>query len=157
MENIGVIFRKAVADDLPAIINLLGDDELGQAREDTSSPIAEAYLHAFHAINADINQFLAVAVIDDEISATLQLTFIPGLARKGAWRGQIEAVRVAKKHRSSGLGQQFFNWAIAKCKDKGCHLVQLTTDKTRNDAHRFYDRLGFNATHEGYKLKINHS
>jgi len=149
-----ITFRKVEASDLPAIINLLSDDELGQSREDTSLPIAEAYLDAFKAINADPNQFLAVAVLGGDISATLQLTFIPGLARKGAWRGQIEAVRVAKQHRSSGLGQQFFNWAIAKCKDKGCHLVQLTTDKTRIDAHRFYDRLGFSATHEGYKLKI---
>ena len=85
---------------------------------------------------------------------TLQLSFIPGIARSGAWRGQIEAVRVAASVRSEGLGQQMFEWAIEQCRARGCQLVQLTTDKRRPDAHRFYDRLGFVASHEGYKLNL---
>jgi GNAT superfamily N-acetyltransferase len=82
------------------------------------------------------------------------LSFIPGLARKGKWRGQIEAVRVTSSHRNSGLGQLMIEWAITRSKEKGCGLIQLTTDKLRPDAHRFYERLGFKATHEGYKLTL---
>ncbi|NNE23144.1 MAG: GNAT family N-acetyltransferase [Rhizobiales bacterium] len=150
-----VRFRPATKDDLPAIIALLAADQLGQAREDASLPLAAAYLDAFAAIDADRNQLLAVAVgTDDTVIGTLQLSFIPGLARSGAWRGQIEAVRVAEAHRSSGLGQQMFEWAIEKSRARGCKLVQLTTDKTRPDAHRFYEKLGFIASHEGYKLKL---
>lgn len=150
-----VRFRPANKTDLPAIIALLAADQLGQAREDASLPLATVYVDAFSAIDADQNQLLAVAVDADEtVIGTLQLTFIPGLARSGAWRGQIEAVRIAEAHRSSGLGQQMFEWAIGKCRVKGCKLVQLTTDKTRPDAHRFYERLGFVASHEGYKLKL---
>ena len=150
-----VRFRPANKADLPAIIALLAADQLGQTREDASLPLAKAYTDAFGAIDADQNQLLAVAVDADEtVIGTLQLTFIPGLARSGAWRGQIEAVRIAEAHRSSGLGQQMFEWAIEKCQTKGCKLVQLTTDKTRPDAHRFYERLGFVASHEGYKLKL---
>lgn len=150
-----VHFRPAQEADLPAIIALLAADQLGQAREDASMPLAKAYVDAFSAIDADQNQLLAVAVdIDDTVIGTLQLTFIPGLARSGAWRGQIEAVRVAEAHRSSGLGQQMFEWAIEHCRARGCKLVQLTTDKTRPDAHRFYEKLGFEASHEGYKLKL---
>lgn len=148
-------FRPANEADLPAIIALLAADQLGQTREDASLPLAKVYIDAFSAIDADQNQLLAVAVdSDDTVIGTLQLTFIPGLARSGAWRGQIEAVRIAEAHRSSGLGQKMFEWAIEKCHAKGCKLVQLTTDKTRPDAHRFYERLGFTASHEGYKLKL---
>jgi GNAT superfamily N-acetyltransferase len=148
-------FRTALETDLPAIIGLLAADQLGQTREDASLPLAKVYLDAFSAIDADQNQLLAVAVdADDAVIGTLQLTFIPGLSRSGAWRGQIEAVRVAEAHRSSGLGQQMFEWAIGKCRARGCKLVQLTTDKTRPEAHRFYEKLGFEASHEGYKLKL---
>lgn len=149
-----LFIRKGETSDLPAIIAILADDELGQTREDTSHPPAKSYRKAFAAIEADPNQFLAVAVDNGTVVATLQLTFIPGLARKGSWRGQIEAVRVAASHRSKGLGKRMFEWAIAECKSRGCKLVQLTTDKSRTDAHRFYDRLGFKATHEGYKLLL---
>lgn len=148
-------FRQAKKADLSAIIALLAADQLGQTREDASLPLAKAYVDAFNAIDADQNQLLAVAVdADDIVIGTLQLTFIPGLSRSGAWRGQVEAVRVADTHRGSGLGQQMFEWAIEKCRSRGCRLVQLTTDKTRPDAHRFYEKLGFVASHEGYKLKL---
>ena len=112
----------------------------------------EKYVTAFHAIAADPNQRLVVAVDGDTVIGTLQLSFIPGIARAGAWRGQIEAVRIAAPFRSAGLGQQMFDWAISECGSRGCAIVQLTTDKGRADAHRFYERLGFVAGHEGYKL-----
>lgn len=149
-----ITFRKAKGDDLAAIVELLANDKLGQSREDPSLPLLSAYIDAFRAIEADPNQLLAVAVQGCSIAGTLQLTFLPGIAHKGAWRGQIEAVRVSESHRSAGLGQKLFEWAIDACRARGCRLVQLTSDKTRNDAHRFYDRLGFKATHEGYKLTL---
>ncbi|KIU50629.1 MULTISPECIES: GNAT family N-acetyltransferase [Bradyrhizobium] len=149
-----VTFRQAIPADLPAIIALLADDILGQQREDPSRPPNPRYVDAFEAILADPNQLQAVAVLGNEVIGALQLTFIPGLARIGAWRGQIEAVRIAEAHRSSGVGQQMFEWAIAQCKARGCDLVQLTTDKARPDAHRFYERLGFVGSHIGYKLTL---
>ncbi len=149
-----VTFRRAQATDLPAIIALLADDVLGQQREDASSPPNPKYVEALQAIDADPNQLQAVATLGGEVIGTLQLTFIPGLARKGAWRGQIEGVRIAAAHRGSGLGQQMFEWAITQCRAKGCNLVQLTTDKERPDAHRFYERLGFIGSHIGYKLML---
>ncbi|NNF80695.1 MAG: GNAT family N-acetyltransferase [Rhizobiales bacterium] len=146
--------RRAERGDLEAIVAMLADDDLGSGREDASLPLAAAYVDAFKAIDDDPNQLLAVATSNGQVVGTLQLTFMPGLARTGLWRGQIEAVRIAKNVRSSGLGQQMFEWAIAQCKARGCGLVQLTTDKSRPDAHRFYDRLGFEASHIGYKLKL---
>ena len=154
MNERGAIFRKARRDDLEKIIAILADDELGQTREDPSLPLSAEYLSAFDAIDSDPNQFLTVIEIDGEIAGTLQLTFIPGLSRFGSWRGQIEAVRIAREHRGGGLGHQLFEWAIAQCRERGCRLVQLTTDKTRPDAYRFYEQLGFTASHEGFKLKL---
>lgn len=150
----GVTFRRAEASDVPAIIALLADDMLGRQREDARSPPNPAYLEAFRAIDADPHQLQAVATLEGEVIGTLQLSFIPGLARKGAWRGQIEGVRIATAHRGSGLGQQMFAWAIEQCRAKGCSFVQLTTDKGRPDAHRFYEKLGFTGSHVGYKLTL---
>jgi GNAT superfamily N-acetyltransferase len=147
-------FRKATIDDLPKIIAMLADDALGQSREIVRASPAEPYVAAFAAIKADVNQFLAVAERDGEIVGTLQLSFIPSLSHRGAWRGQIEAVRVASSQRGTGLGQEMLKWAIEKCRERSCRMVQLTSDKSRKDAHRFYDRLGFTASHEGYKLKL---
>jgi GNAT superfamily N-acetyltransferase len=149
-----ITFRPAQVADLPTIIALLADDVLGQQREDASSPPNPKYLEAFQAIDADPNQWQVVTVLGDEVIGTFQLTFIPGLARKGAWRGQIEGVRIAAAHRGSGLGQQMFEWAIAQCRARGCNLVQLTTDKERSGAHRFYQGLGFVGSHIGYKLTL---
>ena len=146
--------RRATPSDLPAIIALLADDPLGQSRETVGDPPANEYLTAFKMIDRDPNQLLVVMTDADEVVGTLQLTFIPGLARRGALRGQIEAVRVAASHRGQGLGEQLFRWAIEECLKRGCALVQLTTDRSRSDAHRFYDRLGFEPTHIGYKLKL---
>lgn len=148
-------FRAAQLTDLPAIIGLLADDDLGRRREQGGLPVDARYVAAFNAIEADTNQLLVVALESgDTVVGTLQLSFIPGIARHGSWRGQIEAVRVAAPFRSQGLGRQMFEWAIVECKRRGCSLVQLTTDKSRGDAHRFYESLGFVASHEGYKLHL---
>ncbi|WP_323118458.1 GNAT family N-acetyltransferase [Burkholderia alba] len=149
-----IVFRTASRADLPAIVALLADDALGSRRESAGLPLDARYLAAFDAIEADPNQQLVVAIDGDAVVGTLQLSFIPGIARRGAWRGQIEAVRIAAPLRSTGIGQQLFDWAIGQCRARACHLVQLTTDKSRPDAHRFYEKLGFVASHEGYKLNL---
>ena len=147
-------FRRATQSDLAAIIALLADDELGRKREQVGPPPSPNYLSAFEAIAADQNQFLAVAELSGEIVGCLQLSFVPGLSRVGLWRGQIESVRVSSKHRGGGLGKKLFTWAIDECRRRGCGLVQLTTDKSRPDALRFYEDLGFVASHEGMKLSL---
>ncbi|ASR08429.1 GNAT family N-acetyltransferase [Rhizobium leguminosarum bv. viciae 248] len=148
-------FRLARLSDLAAIVRLLGDDDLGGAREIVSDPVDARYLSAFAAIEADANQLLAVATdAADQVVGSLQLSFLPGLSRTGMWRGQIESVRVARDLRGSGLGAQFIEWAIAQCAERGCGLVQLTSDKARQDAIRFYERLGFVASHEGLKRTL---
>ena len=147
-------FRPAGADDLPHIVALLADDVLGQGREDASLPLDRAYVDGFAAIQRDPNQLLVVAERAGAVVGCLQLSFIPGLSHRGAWRGQIESVRIAASHRGSGLGHHMFAWAIAECRRRGCRLVQLTTDKARPDARRFYEQLGFTASHEGMKLTL---
>lgn len=149
-----VTFRRALITDLPAIIALLADDDLGRKREQVGPPPSPNYRTAFDAIETDPNQLLAVAEQNSEIVGCLQLTFIPGLSRVGLWRGQIESVRVASRCRGSGLGRKLFEWAIEECRQRGCGLVQLTTDKSRPDALRFYESLGFTASHEGMKLDL---
>jgi ribosomal protein S18 acetylase RimI-like enzyme len=149
-----IVFRSALLVDVPAIVALLADDKLGSQREIIGTPLDQRYVDAFQAIEADANQRLVVVADGDEIVGTLQISFIPGIARMGSWRGQIEAVRIAAHRRDSGLGQKMFEWAISECKSRGCNLVQLTTDKSRTDAHRFYEKLGFKASHEGYKLAL---
>ena len=149
------IFRNARQSDLADIIRLLADDDLGSTREVVSDPVDIRYLAAFAAIEADPNQLLAVAIDEtDRIVGCLQLSFLPGLSRTGMWRGQIESVRIAKGHRGSGLGSQFIEWAIARCAERGCGLVQLTSDKMRADSIRFYEKLGFVASHEGLKRSL---
>jgi len=148
-------FRLARQSDLAAIIRLLADDDLGSAREIVSDPVDARYLSAFAAIEADANHLLAVASdATDRVVACLQLSFLPGLSRTGMWRGQIESVRVASDLRGSGLGSQFIEWAIAQCAERGCGLVQLTSDKTRTDSISFYEKLGFVASHEGLKRNL---
>jgi GNAT superfamily N-acetyltransferase len=149
-----ISFRAAQDTDLATIVELIADDELGRLRDDPRLPLASAYRDALKAIKADPNQLLAVALDGEQVIGTLQISFIPGIARMGAWRGQIEAVRVARAHRSSGLGRRMFEWAISQCRSRNCSLVQLTTDKRRPDAHRFYEKLGFVPSHVGYKLSL---
>ncbi|WP_431320971.1 GNAT family N-acetyltransferase [Rhizobium sp. YTU87027] len=148
-------FRPARSSDLPDIIDLLADDDLGATREIVSDPPDARYVAAFAAIEADPNQLLAVAVNKrDRVVGCLQLTFIPGLSRTGMWRGQIESVRIARGARGSGLGSDFIEWAVARCAERGCGLVQLTSDKSRTESIRFYEKLGFVASHEGLKRSL---
>ena len=147
-------FRRASAADLEDIVALLADDELGRKREAPDPPLNPRYIDAFAAIDADRNQFLAVVEEGGQIVGCLQLSFIPGLSRLGLWRGQIESVRIASTRRGGGLGKRMFEWAIEECRKRGCEIVQLTTDKCRTDARRFYEGLGFVASHEGMKLTL---
>ena len=149
-----VLVRKMQKADLPRILQLLSDDELGQSRETLQKSLHDDYLRAFTAINADLNQYLAVFEKSDSIIGCLQISFIPGLSRRGALRGQIESVRVAANFRGNGYGTLMMAWAIEKCREQGCSLVQLTSDKTRKDAQRFYQELGFVPSHEGFKLQF---
>ena len=150
-----VVLRRALAADVPAIVDLIAADQLGATRAaaQTAEDLA-AYQRAFRAIDDDPAQLLVVAEAEQAVVATMQLTFIPGLARRGALRAQIEAVRVSQAYRGGGLGAAMFSWAIDEARQRGCALVQLTTDKSRTAAHRFYERLGFVASHEGMKLAL---
>ncbi len=154
MPGTEISFRDARRDDLDDIIELLADDPMGAKRETVSGVPGPQYRAAFDAIQADPNNRLIVALLDEEIIGCLQLTLIPGLSRSGATRGQIESVRIASHLRGKGYGYDFFKWAIDECRTQGCQLVQLTTDKSRKNAHRFYERLGFEATHDGMKLSF---
>ncbi|MFF4487375.1 GNAT family N-acetyltransferase [Streptomyces sp. NPDC001544] len=144
--------RAAVAEDIPAIVSMLADDPLGAQREspDDLSP----YLTALKRLEADPNQHLVVAVREGRVVGTLQLTIVPGLSRRGATRSIIEGVRIHTEERGSGLGTRLIEWAIDESRRLDCHLVQLTSDNTRTDAHRFYERLGFAASHVGFKLQL---
>jgi GNAT superfamily N-acetyltransferase len=150
-----VVLRRAEAGDVPAIVGLIAADQLGAGRDGvrTAEDLA-AYLGAFEAIDHDPAHLLVVGQAGQDIVATLQLSFLPGLARRGALRAQIEAVRVDRAYRSQGLGSALLTWAISESRRRGCALVQLTSDKSRATAHRFYERLGFAATHEGMKLAL---
>ncbi len=146
--------RRAGDTDLPAIIGLLADDALGAARDDASLPLDPGYRRAFAAITGDPRQIFAVMDDDGVIIGCLQITLIPGLSRRGMWRGLIESVRIASARRGQGLGRRLFEWAIEECRAHGCGLVQLTTDKSRPDALRFYRSLGFIDSHEGLKRPL---
>ncbi|SPH17462.1 Aminoalkylphosphonate N-acetyltransferase [Defluviimonas aquaemixtae] len=147
-------YRRATAADQRAIVAMLSDDVLGASRENALPAVDDCYQDAFAEIDADPNQFLCVVENEQQIVGTLHLTFIPGFSRNGTKRGQIEAVRIASDRRGGKLGEAMFAWAISECRARRGSFAQLTTDKARPDAHRFYDRLGFEPTHIGYKLKI---
>lgn len=143
-------------EDVSAIVELLADDPLGASRESHESDAdLRPYRKAFDDIDGDPRQLLVVAVADHDVVGTMQLSFIPGLSRRGSLRAQIEAVRVRDDFRGAGLGRAMFGWAIDEAQRRGCAMVQLTADKTRTDAHRFYTRLGFVASHEGLKLDLS--
>ncbi|MET9359982.1 GNAT family N-acetyltransferase [Streptomyces sp. NPDC006632] len=144
--------RPATPEDIPAIVAMLADDPLGAQRE--SPDDLTPYHAAFDRLAGDPNQHVVVADRGGEIVGTLQLTVIPGLSRRGATRSVIEGVRVHGAERGSGLGTQLIEWAVDESKRQGCQLVQLTSDATRTDAHRFYERLGFEASHVGFKKTL---
>ena len=149
-----VDFRRPTAADLPGIVALLADDDLGRQREAPGLPTDPRYEAAFAALDRDPNQLLVVAAEEGALLGCLQLSFIPGLSHIGQWRGQIESERIASTRRGSGLGRRLLDWALQECRDRGCGLVQLTSDKSRPEALRFYESLGFAASHEGLKLRL---
>ena len=149
-----VVFRSARWDDVPAIVAMLADDPLGATREAPGEPLADGYRQAFDEIVASPHNDVIVADAGGAILGCLQITMIPGLSRQGALRAQIEGVRISRDARGSGLGARMIEWAVDRAKTSGCAIVQLTTDATRTDAHRFYERLGFVASHVGMKRAL---
>ncbi len=147
-----ITIRRATEHDVADIVALLADDPLGAARETPADPAP--YLAAFAAIDADPQQRLVVAERAGQVIGTAQLTYLPGLSRRGAVRAQIEAVRIGAAARGTGLGSRLIGWCVEQAREHGCALVQLTSDTSRQDAHRFYERLGFHATHVGFKLPL---
>lgn len=146
--------RRATAEDLDTIVQMLANDPLGSKRERYITPLPDSYVRAFEAISADPNQHLAVCCDAERLLGVLQLTFLPYLTYRGGWRALIEGVRTVADARSRGIGRFMFEWAIDRARERGCHVVQLTTDKSRPDAMRFYVALGFEASHEGMKLHL---
>ncbi|GGV16664.1 GNAT family N-acetyltransferase [Actinomadura sp. LOL_016] len=148
-------FREATAADLPQIVRLLADDPLGSTRETPGDRVPEGYFTAFAAIEKDPNNAVIVAEVGGEIAGTLQLTYIPGLTYGGGERAQIEGVRVVSEQRGRGVGQALIGWAIDEARARGCRLVQLTTDRQRPDAIRFYQKMGFRPSHMGMKYHLS--
>lgn len=151
-------FRKATENDLSSIVEMIADDDLGKTRENYQIPLPAEYIRAFERITADQNQELIVVENENgEIIGTLQLSFIQYLTYRGGIRAQIEAVRIRKDQRGHGIGKAMFSWAINRAKERKAHLLQLTTDKKRPEAIKFYEGIGFKATHEGMKIHFESS
>ncbi len=149
-----VSIRQANRDELDDIVKLLADDPLGSTRERYAEPLPDGYARAFDAISADANNMLVVARGEATLLGVMQLTFLPNLTYEGRWRAQIEGVRVAREARSQGVGRRLIGWAIERARDRDCHLVQLTTDRSRDEALGFYESLGFRPSHVGFKLSL---
>ena len=147
--------RPATKKDIPVIVKMIANDELGKLREDYKDPLPKKYYDAFEHIDSDPNQELMVMENESgQVIGTLQLSFIQYLTYQGGIRAQIEAVRIHEDFRGKGIGQKLFEWAVQRAKEKGAHVVQLTTDKKRQDAIKFYEKLGFTASHKGMKLHL---
>lgn len=149
-----LLFRPAQLADLPKIVEMLADDFLGAQRERFQTPLPESYLRAFEEIENDTNNELIVVEQNGEIIGTLQLTFVPSISFQGGRRAQIESVRVDAKMRGRGIGKKMFEWAIERAREKNCRMIQLSTNNDRADAQRFYESLGFEASHVGMKLYL---
>lgn len=149
-----IIFRSATFDDLPDIVRMLADDFLGAQRERYEQPLPQSYVRAFAEIDADPNNHLIVGEMNGQVVGTLQLTFTPSLSYRGGKRATVESVRVDKDLRGEGIGRELMLHAIELAKAEGCVSMQLTTNADRTDAHRFYERLGFKASHVGMKLSL---
>jgi GNAT superfamily N-acetyltransferase len=149
-----ILFRLATRADLPSIVRMLADDDLGCQREKIEDPLPESYYSAFEQIDNDPNHELIVAERDGEVIGTLHLMFLPSVSFQGGLRAQVESVRVDKRFQSQGIGSQLMKWSMERAKQRGAHVVQLTTHETRVDAHRFYEQLGFKGTHLGMKLGL---
>ena len=154
MTRANLRFRLAQRADLPSIVRMLADDDLGRQRERYEDPLPEAYYSAFEQIENDPNHELIVAERNGEVIGTLHLMFLPSISFQGSLRAQVESVRVDKQFQSQGIGGAMMQWSMQRAKQRGAHVVQLTTHKTRLDAHRFYERLGFKGTHLGMKLSL---
>lgn len=154
MESNQVTFREAKMADLDEIVHMLSDDVLGNKRELYKQPLPESYIKAFHSIDSDPNNELIVACYGEEILGVQQITFTPYITYQGGWRATIEGVRTKSSERGKGIGSKLIQWAIQRAKKRGCHIVQLTTDKNRPDAIQFYEKLGFKTSHEGLKLHL---
>ena len=148
------VFRLAKRADLPSIVRMLADDDLGSQRERYAEPLPESYYAAFEQIEHDSSHELIVAEVNGEVIGTLHLMFLPSLSFQGGLRAQVESVRVDKSFQGQGIGSHLMSWAMDRAKVRGAHIVQLTTHKSREDAHRFYERLGFRGTHLGMKLSL---
>ncbi|KZE40248.1 GNAT family acetyltransferase [Bhargavaea cecembensis] len=155
MKDENLIFRPAVRSDLEGIVGMLADDNLGRTRENPELPLERSYEEAFRAIHEDPNNELIVAEADGKLAGVLQLTFLPSITYRGSWRAMIEGVRTASTMRGRGIGRELILHSIRLAEEKGCRLIQLTTDKSRPDAIRFYESLGFSPTHEGMKLRLD--
>ena len=149
-----LLIRNATAEDLPAIVRLLADDELGSQREKYTNPLPRSYYATFVQIAADPNHQLIVAETDREVIGTLHLMFLPSISFQGGLRAQVESVRVDKECRNRGYGRQIMEWTIERARERGARTIQLTSHLSRKDAHRFYERLGFKGSHLGLKLDI---
>jgi ribosomal protein S18 acetylase RimI-like enzyme len=149
-----VTFRVATRADLPSIVRMLADDELGSQRERVENPLPESYYSAFEQINQDPNHELIVAERNGEVIGTLHLMFLPSVSFQGGLRAQVESVRVDKRFQSQGIGSQMMRWAMERARERGAQMVQLTTHQSRVDAHRFYERLGFKGSHLGMKISL---
>lgn len=148
------VFRRATRADVPAIVHLLAKDDLGSQREQFSDPLSESYFAAFDSIDHDADHELIVAEQNGKVIGTLHLMFLPSLSYQGGTRAQVESVRVDGRFRNQGIGREMMLWAIERARQRGCHLMQLTSHATRKDAHRFYERLGFTISHAGMKLNL---
>jgi len=149
-----LVFRPARREDLPIIVWMLAEDDLGSRRERFEEPLPDSYYKAFDEIDKDSNHELIVAEMNGKVVGTLQLMFLPSISYQGGMRAQVESVRVDGKLRNQGIGAEMMKWAIERAKERDAHLVQLTSHKSRNDAHRFYERLGFTKSHVGMKLSL---
>lgn len=149
-----LVIREAVQADVPQIVRMLANDDLGWQREQYQEPLPQHYFDAFIEIAADKNNYLIVVELDQKVIGTCQLTIIPYLTYKGGRRGQIEGVRIDESYRGQGVGKKMITWAINKARDRGCHLLQLTMDKKREETIKFYQKLGFISSHEGLKLHL---
>ncbi|CAM4519067.1 GNAT family N-acetyltransferase [Paenibacillus typhae] len=148
-------FKTATVNHLPAIVHLLADDEFGATRESYKHPLPKEYVEAFEKIEQQIGNSIIVALDNNKVIGCLQLTIIPGISRLGSIRAQIEGVRIDRGYRGKGIGESLLRYALDEAKTMGCKMIQLTTDKKRKDAHRFYERLGFVASHDGMKLSLS--
>jgi GNAT superfamily N-acetyltransferase len=149
-----IIFRLATRADLPSIVRMLADDKLGSQRERIETPLSESYYSAFEQIDHDPNHELIVAERNGEVIGTLHLMFLPSISFQGGLRAQVESVRVDKQFQSQGVGSEMMKWAMERARQRGAHVVQLTSHKSRLDAHRFYERLGFEGSHLGMKISL---